>query len=312
MHIRKIRSFVLVAQLGSISAAARAARLAQPAVSQHLKALEDEFGVRLFDRLRRGMVLTETGKSLLAHAVQIVSHYDAAKSEVQATQEIPQGGVVLGLPTTVAATVSARLIRRLLAKYPQVQLRIVEAMSGHLREWVDTGRVDLAVLFEAINAEQSDGEVLLIEALYLVSSGGDSRFANKETVYAATLPELPLIVPGAPHSLRRLINRFAADNGLTLNIRLELDATAATRELVSVDHAYTILSLPPIRNDVVSGRLRASRIVSPNFERRLVLCRSPVHQYSLAFQAVRNELVAILTEMKEEGGWTPVTTAASA
>lgn len=303
MDIKKLRTFVLVAQLGSISAAARAAKLAQPAVSQHLKALEAEFGMRLFDRRRQGVLPTEAGKLVLEHALQILSHYDRARSEVQELFGQAVGPVTLGLPTTVAATVSAPLLRRMAVKHPDVQLRIVESMSGHLREWVDSGRVDLAVLFEALDAQRTDGEILLHEALCLVSSGRDARFADVTSIKASALTAIPLVLPGRPHSLRVLIERFAAQNSITLDIRFELDATIAMRQLVADDHAYTILSHPPIHADVARGVLRSTPIISPRLERRLVFCRSPVHPFSEAFQAVRRELISAIGELRDQNQW---------
>ncbi|WP_168199301.1 LysR substrate-binding domain-containing protein [Pseudorhodobacter turbinis] len=303
MDIKKLRTLVLVSQLGSISAAARAAKLAQPAVSQHLKALESHFGTRLFDRQRQGVSPTEAGKLVLEHSLHILSHYDRARSGVQELQGQAVGPVTLGLPTTVAATVAAQLVRRMAMIYPEVQLRIVEAMSGHLREWVDTGRVDLAVLFESTDAQRSDGEVLLHESLCLVSSGKDTRFAEQPSITATALGSVPLILPGRPHALRVLIDRFAAQLGIDLDIRFELDATSATRQLVAEDQIYTILSLPSIQKDVASGLLRSTPIVSPSLDRRLVFCRSPVHPFSTAFQAVRRELTFALIELREKNDW---------
>ncbi|UWR30937.1 LysR family transcriptional regulator [Sulfitobacter sp. W002] len=303
VDIKKLRTYVLVAELGSISAAARAAKLAQPAVSQHLKALEAEFGMRLFDRRRQGVVPTEAGQRLWGHATQILSHYDRARSEVQELQGRAVGPVTLGLPTTVAATVSAPLLRRMAVKHPEVRLRIVESMSGHLREWVDNGRVDLAVLFEALDAQRSDGEILLHEGLSLISSACDPRFADVASLPASALSGLPLVLPGRPHSLRVLIERFAAQNDISLDIRFELDATIAMRQMVAEDHAYTILSHPPVHADVVMGALRSTPIVSPRLERRLVFCRSPVHPFSEAFQAVRRELGQAIQALRETHGW---------
>ena len=303
MDIKKLRTFELVAQLGSISAAARASKLAQPAVSQHLKALEAEFGMRLFDRRRHGVVPTEAGQRLLTHVLLILSHYDRARSEVQELRGRAVGPVTLGLPTTVATTVSAALLRRLAVKYPEVKLRIVESMSGHLREWVDNGRVDVAVLFEAPDAQRSDGEVLMTESLSLISSGTDPRFENMQSINASALSGIPLILPGRPHSLRILIERFFAQNDIDLEIRFELDATGAMRQLVAEDHAYTILSYPPVHSEVASGGLRSTPIVSPRLDRRLVFCRSPVHPFSEAFRAVRTELGFVLKDLREKNRW---------
>jgi len=297
MDIRKLRSFVTVAKLGSISSTAKAMRLAQPAVSQHIKAVETEFGAQLFERKRKGVTPTEAGQEVLRQITQMLEIYDRARSDLQDARGEPRGAVTLGLPTTVAATLSAHLIKRVLGKYPGIRLRIIESMSGHLREWVDEGRVDLAVLFEPIDAVETAGEPLLIEDLFLIVSASSSQFKDRVTVESAELSGVPLSLPGNPHSLRVMVDRYAAQNDIELDIRFELDATFAMRELVAEGYANTILPLSPIRRDVAEGRLKALRIGVPDFERRLVFCRSPVHSFTPAFAVVRDELIATLDEM---------------
>ena len=303
MDIRKLRSFVTVAKLGSISATAKALKIAQPAVSQHIKAVETEFGTQLFERKRKGVTPTEAGNAVLRHITQILDIYERARSEVQDAQGEPHGAVSLGLPTTVAATLSAPLIKRVAGKYPKIRLRIMESMSGHLREWVDQGRVDLAVLFEPTDAVESAGEPLLIESLFLVTSAKSIQIGDLDTLNASMLPSIPLSLPGDPHSLRVMVDRYAAQNGLELDIRFELDATIAMRDLVADGYSSTILPLQPIRRDVAEGRLKALRIISPDFQRRLVFCRSPVHAFTPAFAAVRDEMVAELDEMHRDRSW---------
>lgn len=94
-----------------------------------------------------------------------------------------------------------------------------------------------------------------------------------------------------------MIDRYAAQNDINLDIRFELDATFAMRELVAEGYANTILPLFPIRRDVAEGRLKALRIGVLEFERRLVFCRSPVHSFTPAFAVVRDELIATLDDV---------------
>lgn len=133
-------------------------RMAQPAVSQHIKAVKTEFGAQLFERKRKDVTSTEAGQEVLRQIAQFLESYDRARSDLQDARGEPCGAVTLGLPTPVAATLSPNLIKRLLGKYPRIRLRIMESMSTHKREWVDQGRVDLAVLFKPIDVVESAGD----------------------------------------------------------------------------------------------------------------------------------------------------------
>jgi LysR family nitrogen assimilation transcriptional regulator len=231
MEPKHLRSFLAIVENGSFTAAARALDLPQPAVSQHLLSLESSLGTRLFERSRRGARLTNGGEKLLPHARLILENLQRARDEVSGLDREPGGHISLGLPQSVAMAIAARLVLEVHARFPAIRLRIVEALSGHLHEWVDTGRVDFAVLFAGDGLPEAVGQKLKTESLSLV--GSPSRMMEFGRVVAARrAAQLPLIIPGAPHGLRLVINHAFGKVGMTPGAIQEIDSAEAIKTLV--------------------------------------------------------------------------------
>ena len=168
MELRQLRYFLGVCEAGSLLKASTRLHIAQPALGQQIAALEDELGVKLFARSTRGMALTPEGRTFAEHAKVVLTDADRAKASVRSAATDPQGQVVLGLPTTVALAATVPIVQACRERYPRIQLQVIEAYSGFLREWLQMGRLDLALLF----GDESDPDllkrVLLEEPLALV------------------------------------------------------------------------------------------------------------------------------------------------
>ena len=147
MELYQLRTFAAVAEEGHLTRAAERLHLSQPAVSGHVKALEQELDVRLFDRASTGMVLTEAGKRLLAHALKVLSAADGVKRAAQQLHDEVAGVLHLG---TVADPVDNRLgavLSAAVLRHPLLRLELHQTMSGTALESVRDGNLDATFFF---------------------------------------------------------------------------------------------------------------------------------------------------------------------
>ena len=148
MDLTRLQYFVAVAEAGSLSRAAAALSMSQPALSRQVLLLEEELGQRMFDRTGRGVVLTPSGEALLAHARAVFARWEEARADMLDRQRSPRGRVTVGLPPRVAHVLTADLVQQFLARFPEASITVEEELSVRLRESLVAGRVDLAVLFD--------------------------------------------------------------------------------------------------------------------------------------------------------------------
>jgi DNA-binding transcriptional LysR family regulator len=141
-----ITVFHAVARRGSFTAAAAALGYTQSAVSRHIAALETELGAVLFDRLPRGVVLTEQGRTLVVHTEAIVRRLDSARADLAAIRNLAAGRLRVGAFPTANAVLLSRTVAMFQAACPEVAFTLTEGSTQGLLERVQGGDLDLAVV----------------------------------------------------------------------------------------------------------------------------------------------------------------------
>ena len=173
MELKQLSYFLCVAEAGSFSKAAVLMSVAQPVLSRQMKLLETELGVELFYRNGRGVVLSEAGKLLDAHARTVMQSLHLARTEITATRSKPQGRVVIAMPPSIGWVLTAALVRRCRAEFPDINLHVVEGFSGHVTEWLSTGRIDIGVVYNAPRRPTLTTEPLFADELVLLGPTHD-------------------------------------------------------------------------------------------------------------------------------------------
>jgi LysR family nitrogen assimilation transcriptional regulator len=302
VDLKQLRTFLQVAELGSLSKAADRLNIAQPALGRQIKLLEEEFGVSLFRRHGRGMVLTSPGRILLERASSILGLVDDTRAEVSAERDAVSGSVSLGLPPTVGEVLTGRLVARFLKQYPDVTIRIVPAFTGYLIDMLQRGEIDLAITYSTAHVRQIKSEPLVEEALYLVGPA-DAALRAKRPVPVTALAGLPMILPGPRQGLRMLIEDAAQSAGVKLKLTVEAEALPTLKDLVARGLGYTVLPLMAVQSELRSGVLRAAAIVQPTLKRQLVLSRSIVRPSSNAVRRFSDVLKSEIVDMVKKKAW---------
>ncbi|MCL4402059.1 MAG: LysR family transcriptional regulator, partial [Acidobacteria bacterium] len=146
MELREVRSLVLLADLGSIQRVAGAVHLSPPSVHKHLKTLEEQLGVPLYERDGRSLKLTEAAETILPYLQQIVAEHDTALRVLDEWKGVKRGLVRIGAGQIVGTYLVPRVLERFLARYPGVNASIQTAPVRTLVERLAAGAIDLALL----------------------------------------------------------------------------------------------------------------------------------------------------------------------
>ena len=222
----------------------------------------------LFYRNGRGVALTTAGEIFLGHARAVLERIERAEREIAALGGMPQGVVTLGLPPSVSAVLLRPLVVTLAARFPLIRLRVEEGFSGKVAEWLQSGKVDLAIVYQDKATSNFVSQKLLTEQLMLNHHPSLQPGAE---ITAAMLAGLPLALPARPHGLRRLVESGMAAQGQTLDIRFEMDSLMVLKGLAMEGVASTILPFGAVSAEVAAGMLVATPIVSPSLTRVMVL-----------------------------------------
>lgn len=284
MDLRQLQFFVRAIECASISRAAQSLNMAQPSLSQRIRELEDELGVTLLDRFPHGVRATEAGALVADRARAILRLVDTMSSEAKSVGHEPVGEVAIGLPTTAALHLTLPLVEVTRQRYPKIRLRILEGMSGHVQEWLLSGRLDIAVLYAVGPISGLDVEVVTEEDLCLISKPDPERLGVD--LPCRELPRFPLVLPGPGHGLRRAIEAAWRPRGEQLDVVVEVDSLTHLKRLAFEIGVHTILPAAACRDEIAEGRLMARRIVDPPLRRPITLATSTNRPLSVAGKTV--------------------------
>jgi LysR family nitrogen assimilation transcriptional regulator len=278
--------------------------LAQPALSRQVRLLETDLRETLLLRNGRGVSLTEAGKRLFEHGVQILQQVALAREDLGAHRDTALGHITIGLPPSMGRQLTLPLIEAFRARLPRARLTIVEGLTAHITEWIASGRVDLGLLYNPDPSPALEITPVLQERLCLVEPALPRARRSRKPLSLRDLPSYPLIVPERNHSIRRLLESQAALAGVKLNIAWEVSSIPSIIDLVCARTGFAVLTASAVAASGRARELAVRPIVEPELASVLCLGQS-AHKppTALGRQAMRL-LVELVNQLPAEQAWT--------
>ena len=240
MELRHVVSFYHTAKLQSISEAARQLELGQPAVTKHLRNLEAEFGLTIFDRKRpmRPMTLTPDGATFLKLVIPIVESVEALKTQLAYPEQ--RGSFVVGAYPDLVMHHLPRAIQSFLRLYPEIKIRLRARPHLPLVQLVKAGEVDLALCSRPPADDTSLQFLQLFEYNLMLITPIEHELPEGRRIRLKAIATWPLILFGQESNTRLMVERALRDQGISYNIILELDNTELIRRYVEIGKGVSI------------------------------------------------------------------------
>lgn len=302
MDLKQLRAFLAVAETGNVTRAADVLNLVQPAVSRHIRLLENDVGTPLFERERRGMMLTEAGEVLVGYARRAMLELDRARIEIAGVGQGVSGLVTLGLLPSSIDMLSSPLAAAVAAAYPGIRVRIAMGYAGTLQRWLVAGEVDAALLYGAQHAAEIQASPLIEEPLWVVGPRR-SGLCPDRPVSLAELAGQKLVLPSAPHGIRTLVEHACAVAQVTLDVSVETNALSVQRSLVLGGHGWTILPPIAVADDLRKRKLAGAPLASPGIARTIVLALPANRPTARAVRCTVDLLVDEARRAVASGAW---------
>jgi DNA-binding transcriptional LysR family regulator len=277
--------FLCLAQEGNVTRAARRLNIVQPALSMQVAKLEQSLRKKLFHRTAQGVSLTPAGETLLQIVDPILKDIDRAKEAMTQLDGKVSGRVSIGMITSAAQSTLPLSSATIAARYPDIHLLVCEGYTETMLEWVTAGQLDLAIVNMPSRRTPLAARHVLDEEMMLAHRTAIDLGLPKTVPYAR-LADLDLVIPSRRHGLRRILDEVAAEAGITLNPRLEIDTLSAVCEVVATTDLVTILPGIALQAMLAAGRIKARRLRAPTVVRSLAWVTNPRRAVSSAMSAV--------------------------
>lgn len=288
MDLKQLEYFRHVAELGSFTRAASFLSVVQPALSRQVRQLEVELGQTLFERNGRGVVLTDAGSRLLEHTRGILTQVGRARQELEDQRNGDSGHFALGLPPSLGNSVTVPLVKAFAESLPNARLATVEGLSAYILEWLNVGRVDCALVYNATPSATVDLQPLLDDQLFLIAPpatsgktarGTQARAASKmaserDSITLAELADHPLIIPSRPHAMRMSVENALASVDRKIRVAHEIECIPAVIDLVRQGHGFGVLPMNAVRSTQWANDVRVVPIGRPALTTSLSIATS--------------------------------------
>jgi DNA-binding transcriptional LysR family regulator len=262
MDLRQLEIFAKVAELGSFSRAAEAFHLTQPTVSEHIRALEDELGVRLLDRLGRGTGTTRAGQLLLSYATRMLALSREARQALEGFQGRMRGELLVGASTIPGEYILPVLLGRFREKFPEVSTTLVIGDSQAVVDWVAEGRVEVGVVGARLPQRGLEFRELMPDEEVVVVPAGH-RWQGRSEISLDELAGEPLLLrergSGTRAALEKALERAGMDLG-ALRVVGEIGSSQAIKQAVKAGLGITVISRIAVEDDCRQGLLTFLRV----------------------------------------------------
>ena len=270
MDLHQLKVFYSAVSAGGFTHASRELRLSQSTVSQHIKQLEEELACQLFTRVGKRVLLTEAGQLLREHCEKIFQDVRSAKLSIRELAGMQRGKVRLGTGATTLIYQLPPVLESYQARFPNIELIVVSDITDNILRAVQSQRLDLGLVMLPVEERDLQVEPLCTEEVK-IAVPSRHPLARKRTLSIADLGQLRFILYEQKTVMRRLIDNFFAELGVTPRIAMVMENIEAIKSLVGVGLGASVLPVHAVGNEAVDRKVRLMRVHKHPLQRQLGL-----------------------------------------
>lgn len=300
MELKQLQYFVQIVKSGSFSSASGTLHIAQPALSRHVRALEEEFGIQILVRTGRGVDLTPAGQELLAGGTALIEQARNLSNAMARFRGTLAGEATIGLPPTVGKILALPLVQEIANHHPMVDLRLVEGFSGIMLEWLKAGRIDAAVIYQTGRNTDVYAEKIAEESLRVIISPKLLDAPAGSTLAIEDLMRYQLVLPTAHHGLRQTIDAQAES---VLRPTFQLDSFHGITDVVKAGVGWTIFPESAVRAELEAGTLRAHSLAEIPLRRIITIVTGTQRGGSVPLAALSRLIRKTVAAAAAEANW---------
>lgn len=298
MNLRTLKYFVAIVDAGTLTAAAEALSIAQPALSRQMRDLEADLGVQLLHRTSQGVRMTSAGATLYESARRMLNEAQRVRKRLEGPQSGAETTIVLGASPTLARMLLSGVFQRCQTSLSGVRLSIREAFTPTLLEWLEKGVIDLGITTNT--PESLSGRPLAMQPLVGEPFGLVTQVKKgvASVVPVAQVARMPLLMTTLH---RRIVEHELLPLGVHLNIRSEIDSVDTIRELVLHGEWSTLMPVSVFRHPTADDRIVISEVSGVQLNRQLMMAsRIERHEHS-ALSVVKDLVFSELSRLTQQG-----------
>jgi DNA-binding transcriptional LysR family regulator len=286
MNLNHLAIFEAVAEAGSLSAASARLHISQPAVSKQLREFEETLGLRLFDRLPRGVRLTGAGETLLEYSRRLFALERGAEQALAELRDLKAGRLALGASTTIGGYFLPELLAEYRRRYPEVEIALEIANTEEIQQRLVDNALDLGFTEGFVESDELDAEVFALDDLVIIAPPGH-HLVGRTDLLAEEICHEPCVLREPGSGTRAVIERMLRERGLQHDGIMSLGSTEAIKRAVAAGAGISLVSRRTVTAEVAAGALVELPVTDLKLQR-------PLHKVSLRHKQAGRAMQAFL------------------
>jgi DNA-binding transcriptional LysR family regulator len=267
----RLKVFLTVSDLGSFTKAAEALYISQPAVTKHVRELEQEYGLSLFERKGNSIQLTEAGSIVRQYAGQIFESYRSLEFELSTLKQQLSGRLRLGASTTIAQYVLPPILAAFNQRFSDIRVSLINENSRIIEKAVMDKEIDLGLVENSSRNKSLKYTPFLNDELVLLTSTHHQLY-KKEPINLKTLTQIPLVLREKGSGTLEVLEKFLRTEGYSLkdlDIRMYLGSSEGIKSYMMASTCCSIVSIRTVEKEVAASQLRILSIEQVRLQRSL-------------------------------------------
>ena len=256
MNLLKLQILVFIEKLKKVTDVARELEMKQPTVTFHMKSLEEDLGVALFEAKRGRILLTEAGKALYPYAVKMTAMAAEARKAVQDYTDLNKGHLHIGADSMMGSIHLPRLVNRFCRQYPGIQVDLTVQPSRIVQELLYNQEADVAFYYALDVPGKGIKEELLMEEELVVIFSPSHPFASLKSLTDQLVAQQFFIQHAEGSFMRDFARSYAIKSGIHLWERMIINSPEAVKHTVEDGDFISLFPLSGIRDEVAAGKLQ--------------------------------------------------------
>jgi len=265
----RLKVFYTVAQTLNFNRAAEQLSISQPAVTKHIKELEQLYHTTLFDRTKKHIILTKSGEVLLQHAHLIFEQYQKLEFELNLLQNKTEGILHIGASTTIAQYVIPAYLAHFHQRFPDIKIELTNGNSLVIEQLLEEKKIELGLVEGPVHNTDLKYIPFLNDEIVLVTRSKNNA-VKKRTIDAQELSKLPLLVREIGSGTSEIIDDHLPAIGLEpkdLNIQMQLGGTESIKNYLLCSDTFAFLSIYSVQQELTDDRLSIIEVDGLNIDR---------------------------------------------
>ncbi|MFF2090472.1 LysR family transcriptional regulator [Paenibacillus sp. NPDC058174] len=262
MHLESYRIFLLTARTGNFTKAAQALHITQPSVSYAIKQLEEHFGAKLFDRLSKGVRLTEEGRALYEYVEQSFSLLSRGEKKLRELVQLDAGELRIGASGPIIKHVLLPHLGKFHAEHPQIRIRLMQIKTSEVTRQLQEEQIDLGLVHLPLEEDTLDVTPFIeIQDCFVVGKAYKELAEHPLTVRELT--QIPLLLPTSGSSTRLFVEHWFAERGIYKEPDIELTSTEMIVEFAQQGYGAAFVARQFAQRELAEGSLCELQLTDP-------------------------------------------------